>query len=850
MGQANTVISQEAKYIVWLDQVDVGSFARVGSKAATLARLSQAGFPVPNGFCVTVEACGDFLSDSLLPGLQTQVSWAYRLLCQRHGSGVKVAVRSSASLEDLPGASFAGQYTSVLNVAGESDLLKAIKRCCASAFSPSVRAYQAQRNLHDAQIQMAVIVQVMIPADFAGVLFTVDPLGGDRTRLVVEMTPGLGDGVASGEMMPLHFSVDRRDGSLAASTPSAIQLADTRMDWSLLSDLALRIEDLFQSPQDIEWAYNEKFWILQSRPITVRPQRTCRQIWTRANAGEIMPEVVSPLTWSIFKPILQAAGLHRSRLPSMIHWKWRHPCGDWPDSPRLFNGRAYMELASVYASFGSLPGVTPDMLRRVLGFEFHLCREDELPCKRPRWHVMDPYRGARFWLEMLGITKTLPRQARRWLHQDESGSRASVVAIASEMQPQAVLDCIARLLREAARILGLHIHCTSMAFSAFGLLDRLVQKYADPEDARTFEAELVADFQSITTVQQGIAIWDLAQAAERVPQVREILFNVESADQTIEAWERYPEAIGFMELWDSFIARFGDRGTQEFELAVAHWDEDPSFVLQTMREILTHRRPNPRERLSQQREAGQRCVRRMMKRVRSGGSLGDTWLFRRLIAAYKEYVSLRENLKYCVISRFNSLRKLFIASGEVLVQRSLISNCDDIFFLRYDEILDLLGYPSQSASDVSALVARRKSEREEYTRSPAADVWVSTDGRELPVELPVWQDAKVLQGIGCSPGRIAGTARVLTLVKQDTAVLPGQILVTPSIDPGLTPLFLTAAGLVTEVGGVLSHGATVAREYGLPAVVGVPHATSIIRNGQQITVDGFTGLVHLGPVEG
>ena len=196
------------------------------------------------------------------------------------------------------------------------------------------------------------------------------------------------------------------------------------------------------------------------------------------------------------------------------------------------------------------------------------------------------------------------------------------------------------------------------------------------------------------------------------------------------------------------------------------------------------------------------------------------------------------------------MRTLFIALGKVLVQRSLISDCDDVFFLRYGEILDLLGQHSQLASDVSALVARRKSEREEYIRFPAADVWVSTDGQESPVELPVWEHAKTLQGIGCSPGRIAGTARVLTLVKQDTAVLPGQILVTPSIDPGLTPLFLTAAGLVTEIGGVLSHGATVAREYGLPAVVGVPHATSIIRNGQQITVDGFTGLVHLGPVEG
>jgi phosphoenolpyruvate synthase/pyruvate phosphate dikinase len=215
----------EAKrYVVWLNRADVESFARVGSKAANLARLSRAGLPVPDGFCIATEAHHDFLntldrlgpvtteglsgeelanvilSAPLPPGLQAQVLEAYRLLRQRHGLDAKVAVRSSASVEDLPDASFAGQYTSVLNVAGEGGLFEAIKQCWSSASSPQVQAYQTQRELHDAQVQMAVIVQVMIQADFAGVLFTVDPLGRDKPQMVVEMTPGLGDGVASGRL--------------------------------------------------------------------------------------------------------------------------------------------------------------------------------------------------------------------------------------------------------------------------------------------------------------------------------------------------------------------------------------------------------------------------------------------------------------------------------------------------------------------------------------------------------------------------------------------------------------------------------------------------------------------------
>lgn len=562
-----------------------------------------------------------------------------------------------------------------------------------------------------------------------------------------------------------------------------------------------------------------------------------------------MPGVVSPLTWSIFKPTLQMAGLYRARSPLTIHWKWRHPCGTWPDSPRLFLGRAYMELASVYMAFGSLPGVSLDVLRRVLGFEFHLCRADELPEKRPRWHVMDPYRGLRFWLEMLGVTKTLPRQARRWLHRERSADCASIVTTMDD-QPEAILANIERLLKEAARILGLHIQCTSMAFSAFGLLDRLIRKYVKPDEVQTFEAGLIADFRSISTVQQGIVIWDLAQAARQVSQVENALREIESADRVIEAWRHCPEAADFVSLWDSFLARFGDRSTEEFELAVPHWEEDPSFVLQTMRGILDHQRPNPRERLSQQQEAGHQCVQRVAERIGARGTFWEAWLFRRLVAAYREYVPLRENLKYCVISRFDSLRKMFIALGKILERRTLISDCNDVFFLRYEEVLDLIRCPSQLTFDVNVLLIQRKNEHREYANSTAPDIWVSVDGREIPMALPMWQDAKVLQGIGCSPGRIGGPARVLTSVREDVVMVPGQILVAPSIDPGLTPLFLTAAGLVTEIGGVLSHGATVAREYGLPAVVGVPHATRIIQNGQQITVDGFTGLVHLGPIEG
>jgi rifampicin phosphotransferase len=863
-------------YVVWLDRIDSESDALVGSKAAKLARLAQNGFPVPDGFCVTVQAYHDFLdslgamgaivgngaqraraaepilSSPLPPMLRAKVLEAYGLMRRRHGAEVKVAVRSSASVEDLPSASFAGQYTSVLNVAGEASLMKAVRKCWASACSAQVHAYQEQHELDSLEVHMAVIVQVMVPAELAGVLFTTDPLGRDPTQMVVEMTAGLGDSVAAGTTMPLYYTVSKRTGALVAPDHVATQHLDGVLhgiDWKPLGRLALQIEALFQSPQDIEWAYSDQtFWVLQSRPITTLRERRPRQIWTRANAGEILPNIVSPLTWSVFAPMLRLAGLYRSLSPLTIHWKWQHPCGTWPDSPRLFMGRAYMELASVYAGFGNMPGVTPEILHRMLGFEFHLCTAAEFPKRRPRWHVMDPYRALRFWLEMLGVTHTLVRGSRKWLVQVAS-SHSTTTDTTVDVAPDSLLRQIEQLLPETAKILGLHIQCTSVAFSAFGLLDRLLKTCTEPKEAQAFEAGLVADFQDISTVQQGVAIWDLAQAVSRVPCAARALHEIGAADEVVASWRNCSDAADLVRLWDSFIAHFGDRSTQEFELAIAHWDADPSFVLQTIREILDHDRPDPRKRLSKQQERGSQNTEHMVQHVSQKGSPWQAWYFRRLCATYRELVPLRENLKYGLVSRFNALRKMFITLGRILEKESLVSTCDDVFFLSYEEIVDLARNHSQPSFVARDLVAQRKAEQQEYAQSHVSDVWVSVDGQATPMELPTGQGADILQGIGCSPGQITGRACVLASVQENLVVAPGQILVAPSLDPGLTPLFLSAGGLVTEIGGMLSHGAIVAREYGLPAVVGVPNATRLVQNGQQITVDGFTGRIHLGPMQ-
>jgi len=507
-----------------------------------------------------------------------------------------------------------------------------------------------------------------------------------------------------------------------------------------------------------------------------------------------------------------------------------------------------MELASVYSGFGGMPGITPDVLHRMLGFEFEHCRADELPKRNPRWHIMDPYRYLRFWLEMLGVTKSLSGEAKRWMHGKESNTYRDLVDL-SDPASEGFWGKMEQLFEESSRILGLHIQCTSMAFSAFGLLDRLLRKQLEPNEVQEFEAGLIADFHAISTVQQTIALWDLAQAAREAPSVHHMFARYEPPDRVIEASASDPSASKFLNLWSSFLARFGDRGTQEFELAVAHWAEDPSFITETIKQIIECEFPNPRDRLSDRYRNGNLQYQAIDQLLRSRGFWKGAWFFRRLIKAYREFVPLRENLKYCVVSRFHTLRKIFIALGKVLEREGVLSDWNDIFFLRCEEIVRALRQSGPGKCKVHELIIERKEEQKRYLQSPVSDLWIGVNGREIPMELSAWQGTDVLKGIGCSPGVISGQAHVLTSISKNPVVPPGCILVVPSIDPGLTPLFLTAAGLVTEIGGTLSHGATVAREYGLPAVVGVPHATRVILNGQHIRVDGFRGLVYLQPAE-
>lgn len=878
-------------YIRWLDEPAAAQPEDCGAKAATLARLSAAGLPVPGGFCVLTSAFElvarqGGLNAPLPAALEAELRQAYRLLVESYPPEVKLAVRSSAAQEDLPGASFAGQYTSVLNVRGADALLEALHTCWNSMFSEAARAYQDEKTLAPAQGGMGVLVQRMVPAEWAGVLFTADPRSGDSDQLIVELAAGQGDALLSGEVTPLRLSIRRAGGAVTVlHAAGQSEPGWQRLPWADLAALAERIEALLGGPQDIEWAWQaDAFWILQSRPITTRGAAPARQVWTRANAGEILPGVVTPLTWSVFRPLLGLAGYFRSLSPLTQHWVWEHPAGQWPESPALFGGRAYMELSLVYAGFAYLPGVTPAILQRMLGFEFDLLDARELPVKKPRRRWIDPLRRASFWLEMLGFIHTIAAGEAFYRRTRPDEGRAGE-------PPEATLARIERLSTEAARVLGLHLQCTAFAFSAYGLLDALAGRQLPSETKAALESTLTSDYQAMSTAGHMLALWDLAHAFQQAPAALALLLESDPLETCIPRLRALVAAGGsradqaVLRLWETFIAAYGDRASQEFELSIPRWEESPGFVLGSVRDIVQNASPDPRQQMDRQKAHGQRAFSdaaaafsataaafsapaaafsataadlatepaestertsawkaRLRRRT-------EAWSFERYYRAFVRFVPLRENLKHQVVRRFYAIRQAYLGLGALLVERGALAHPQDIFFLTREEVrLAVTRQPDPASPEFAAwqeLAARRQRTHQENQQAPTPGLLVVIDGKATPLALSGWRAPGVLQGIPCSSGVVSGPAYILysSELPPAASIPAGSILVAPSIDPGMTPLFHQVAGLVTEIGGVLSHGATLAREFGLPAVVAVPGATHILQPGQVLVLDGFTGRI-------
>ncbi len=855
--------------IIALNQIGPHDLPQVGAKAFNLARLIRAGLPVPAGFCITAAAYQQHIRSAGLesrPGTATPQQLRDAIVaaplpeelgaliagqldrlaaeCGTSAEALQLAVRSSATAEDQPARSFAGQYDTALGITGAADCLAAVKRCWASLWSERAQRYREAGDISHSGLSMAVIVQQLVPADCAGVLFTADPVTGRTDRLIIESASGLGGALVSGTVAPDRVVLSKPQLEVwhrEVATPGVSLQRDCSLDNAAaaqLGRLALRAEKLFGFPLDLEWAIADgQPSLLQARPVTALPLGEPAggvQVWTNANTGEILPDVVTPMTWSLIEPAVDLLlGSFFAKLG--LDLRGHALLG-------LIAGRAYFNLSVLASCVRRIPGLSRIGLTELLGGR----QSDPEMVQAVRTAQRH---AAEVGVNRLRMVAHLPEMLLKLLAYNPASGYAVIATHrekADRLQRtdwQSLGDeaLASRIVSEIEDIGDTRPASDLMGMSVFyqGALYELCNRWFG-EEGNARASQLLSGLGTNEHAQVLPALWQLAQLAHTQPGVAAALRADVDYPQTRQL---LGEAVGggqFLTAWDGLLDTHGHHGRAEHELANPRWIEQPELLLDQVRSHLAA-------------AADEQLSARFESTAGATAALTADWLarlrsplrrlaFRFVLGKARACAPLREGLRNQVVRRTAVIRRMLLELGRRLADRGVLSGRNDIFMLRYPELK--LAATDEGGGNLSELLAARRAQyRLNLDLSPPAVVIGSLEPDRPHPGTPA-AETDVLRGVPVNPGRVTGPARVI-LRAEAGQVLPGEILVAPFTDPGWTPLFLSAAAIVMDMGGVLSHGSIVAREYGIPAVVNVGPASAIIRTGQLIEVDGTRGTVRI-----
>ncbi|RKN03793.1 PEP/pyruvate-binding domain-containing protein [Streptomyces radicis] len=795
--------------VLGLAAVDPGRRDLVGGKAAGLAALIRRGERVPDGFCVTTEA-----------HRRGEVPRAEVLAAYDELGGGPVAVRSSATAEDLPDASFAGQQDTWLGVEGPDELLDAIRACWDSLHTERAIAYREAAGVaHDA-VRMAVVVQRMVNASVAGVLFTANPLTGSRAETVVDAAPGLGTAVVDGTAAADHYVLD------GADPPERGCLTPARL--RELREVGERLADRLGAPQDVEWAYDREgtLWLLQSRPITT----------------------------------LFPAPPESGRPGTRLYVEFGHVQGMLRPATPMGMATLRSMLADMLASFGLTVEIV-DIGGRLYGDLTDAMRDPSTRRRLVRLMAVDFGPRAQAVVEhLLNDPRFAPERRgarRRGAAALTTGPRAVAGILRAVARPAAararVFGEIERLRRRplperapgtAAELLDL-VEETGRSDAGLdaiiwpvvsGLvvaaaLPPLLRGIASDDEIRT----VLGGMPHNVTIEMDLALW---RVARRAAPHRETLLHTPP--------DRLAAAHLAGELPDfglgAFLDSYGVRSAAEVDVGVPRWSEDPTPVFAALAGYLRVTDPEqaPDARFERAAARAEAMLAELAPRARRARPVrGRLAAF--LLGRARELTGLREAGKFAGLHPLRDRRLRLLLIGAELKEKGLLQRADDVMFLTLPELRAAV----ERGDDPRATVAGRRAEYARELRRRTVPVALLSDGTDVETLLPARaSEGPTLTGMGAAPGRATGRARVV-LDPATASIEPGEILVAPTTDPGWTPLFLTAGGLVSETGAVMAHGPTVAREYGIPAVICVPGATERVVTGQLITVDGAAGTVTI-----
>ena len=864
------------RYVLGLEEIDRTQVELAGGKGANLGELSRIdGVRMPAGFCVTTDAFQRIMTEAppiddridRLSRLDPDDRQAIRTLSAeirrtleetaipgdlaaaitreitRLGGQAAYAVRSSATAEDLPTASFAGQQDTYLNVVGPTPILKHVSRCWASLFTERAVTYRLRNGFGHRKVRMAVVVQRMIFPQAAGILFTADPVTSNRKVVSIEASFGLGEALAAGLVNADVYTV--RDGEIVAKAVAAKRLAihglpaggtrelaiepENQEQPALtdpqivrLAELGRRIEAHFGHPQDIEWCLaGDGFQIVQSRPITTlfpipAASDQGNHVYLSVGHQQMMTDPMKPLGLSFWqlttpRPMAEAAGRLFVDVTQML------------GSPT--------SRAGLLEAMGRSDPLMGDALATILDRgDFIPALPDEGPDEGP---------GGTPAGSAPAPIQTDPAIVAELIER----SQASIAALKREVRGKsgpALLDFILADIQELRRILfdpRSHQVFMSAMEATWRLNERLEAWLGEKNAVDTLTQSVPHN----VTSEMGLALLDVADVIRPHPDVVAFLQHVEDENFTGEL----PALAGGREARDAiqaFLDKYGMRCVGEIDITRPRWAERPTTLVPMILGNIKNFEPGAGERRFEQgRQQAWEKEQELLTRLRAlpdGEPKAEE--AKRMIDRIRTFIGYREYPKYGMISRYFVYKQALLNDAERLVQAGVLRDREDIFYLTLAELRDVV-----RANHVDdQLIRQRKDAFRSYQALTPPRV-LTSDGEAVAgtyrrEDVP----AGALTGLPVSAGTVEGRARVI-LDMAEADLEAGDILVTAYTDPSWTPAFVAIKGLVTEVGGLMTHGAVIAREYGLPAVVGVEHATRLIRDGQRIRVQGTDGYIEI-----
>lgn len=812
----------------------------IGNKAARLAELIRADYPVPEGYCITTEAFAEWRKAGTVSiDLHKALLGAFQPLSP------PVAVRSSSPAEDRAEASFAGQYETVLGVRTAQEFIQAVETCWRSASSENARAY-LQDNQETNEIEMAVLVQELVPASVAGVLFTMHPVSQRLDLIVINANFELGDSVVSGRADPDTYVVSKDTGKVVEKKIGTKKIVSRLMDNGVhdvdsdvsirgkpcledrklqkLAELARKLEAHFDLPMDIEWAFEgDKLHVLQARPITTAIETYYSELldqWARARGLVLDPDAIwsrgSPLSGLAVSPLYysEMAAFFSDMFPRVAQLKGETSTNR--QSFRYFRGYTYSDVT--FASTADPSGTPQPLAFLSKPWRLNLLLGLRYPRSYAVWTNIDSYRK---------------RWSQEWLPAIEAARPNYTMAGTAQVREFIELIEVQRRERSIFAALGV-----GYASDLLGLLAHLLLRWA-PDVPNETIGLLTSGVPESLTHEENIDLGELVNSADGDNFLHDALVTGNYKDlETTEAGRRFLDRV------DALRSKRPHRGCSDRDILQPRWGDSRNLLLAHLRSILSLGNRNNSEtahlRAVSRREA---CEQEVFNRI-GRGLLAPIKrrVFSTILRATQRYWIHRDNQRHSFDVYFYELRQAYLALGALLVEESVFSDLELIFFAGKHEIYDYLD------GDLSNELLRQRVEwrRSWWLQVKDEDPLPSLKGNlvfEPESEIEIGETDLV--GMGGAPGIARGPARLIRSLDQLGLIQEGEIVVTHAIDPAWTPVFGLIGGVISEEGGILSHATVLGREYGLPVIISVARAASILNDGDMVEINGTTGAVRL-----